>query len=325
MGSQVRIRHVAALGLLLVGLSLVVLVVPTDALAAELRDGLLGVAAADMRWLAATVLLLAASLTGTALAWRAALRACGVACRRVDAVARYGVGSLANAVLPTRIGGCSGSPSSRVSSRARAPCGRPAGRPRSRASRGPSGSQPSLRSPRRAACCPPGRPSSSSVWEVLGQVPRSLPLGRVTAPVRPTSSTRSARSATGREPPSQCSSASAPRSSPVWRPRPRSPSHSASGAPLAAGMLAVAAIEVVGFLPLSIGGAGMAGGAVAFALAAHGAAAGVPASAGLAFAAAETATALVVGGVGGVVLALPFVWGWLVRPVPGANVSLADE
>ena len=43
-------------------------------------------------------LLLAGSLSGSALAWRAALRECGAPCGRVDAVARYGVGSIANAV-----------------------------------------------------------------------------------------------------------------------------------------------------------------------------------------------------------------------------------
>jgi hypothetical protein len=59
----------------------------------------------------------------------------------------------------------------------------------------------------------------------------------------------------------------------------------------------------------------MAGGAVAFALAAHGAAAGVPVSAGLAFAAAETATAVVVGGLGGLALLLPLVARWA-RQVP---------
>ena len=75
--------------------------------------------------------------------------------------------------------------------------------------------------------------------------------------------------------------------------------------PLTAGLLAVAAIELVAMLPISIGGAGMAGGALAFAFAAHGAPAGVPVAAGMALAAVETATAVTVGGLGGLFLALP--------------------
>ena len=72
--------------------------------------------------------------------------------------------------------------------------------------------------------------------------------------------------------------------------------------PLAAGLLAVAAIELAAILPISLGGAGMAGGALAFAFTAHGVATGVAVSAGIAFAAAETATAVVVGGLGAAVL-----------------------
>ena len=88
---------------------LLVLLLPEEALAAGIRDGLRdgldGIGDGDPRWLGVTGLLMAASLAGSALAWRAALGACGAPCGRADAVARYGVGSLANAVLPTRIGG----------------------------------------------------------------------------------------------------------------------------------------------------------------------------------------------------------------------------
>ena len=75
--------------------------------------------------------------------------------------------------------------------------------------------------------------------------------------------------------------------------------------PLAAGLLAVAAIELAAILPIRPGGAGMAGGALAFAFSAHGVSGGVAVSAGIAFAGVETATAVVVGGLGGLVLALP--------------------
>ncbi len=63
------------------------------------------VAAADARWLVVTGLLLAASLDRQRP--RLARRAAGVRprCGPVDAVARYGIGSLANAVLPASVGG----------------------------------------------------------------------------------------------------------------------------------------------------------------------------------------------------------------------------
>ena len=111
--SRFRIRHAAALALTFAGAFALVLLLPEQALAVELRDGLrdgvrdglVGIAAADSRWLVVTGVLLAASLAGSALAWRAALGACGASCGPVDAVARYGVGSLANAMLPMRVGG----------------------------------------------------------------------------------------------------------------------------------------------------------------------------------------------------------------------------
>ena len=109
MGERFRIHHAAAFAVPVVGLLLLLLLLPEEALAAELRHGLRvglgGVAEADPAWLGVTALLLALSLSGSALAWRAALRSCGAPCGRVDAVARYGIGSLANAVLPTKVGG----------------------------------------------------------------------------------------------------------------------------------------------------------------------------------------------------------------------------
>ena len=77
-------------------------------------------------------------------------------------------------------------------------------------------------------------------------------------------------------------------------------------------------------LPISIGGAGMAGGALAFAFAAHGAPAGVPVAAGMALAAVETATAVTVGGLGGLFLALPLLGRWLrSAPIP-APLAVED-
>ena len=93
MGAHFRIRHAAVLALPIAGLCLLMLLLlPEEALAVELRDGLRhglgGIAAADGRWLVVTGVLIAGSLAGSALAWRAALRACGTPCGPVDAVAR---------------------------------------------------------------------------------------------------------------------------------------------------------------------------------------------------------------------------------------------
>ena len=72
MGSHIRIGHVAAFMLPVVGLFAVLLLLPQEALAAELRDGLRdglhGVAAAEPGWLGLTGLLLSASIAGSALA-----------------------------------------------------------------------------------------------------------------------------------------------------------------------------------------------------------------------------------------------------------------
>jgi hypothetical protein len=94
--------------------------------------------------------------------------------------------------------------------------------------------------------------------------------------------------------------------------------------PLAAGLLAVAAIELAATLPVSVGGAGMAGGALAFAFTAHGVPPGVAVSAGMAFAAAEAAAAVAVGGFGAAVLALPTLGRWAGRtPEPTVAVATA--
>jgi hypothetical protein len=69
----------------------------------------------------------------------------------------------------------------------------------------------------------------------------------------------------------------------------------------------------------------MAGGAVAVALTAHGVAGGVALSAGMALAAVETATAVVVGGLGAVTLALPATLRWAGRAEPVAEPLRATD
>ena len=325
MGSPFRIRHVAAFTLPVVGLFAVLLLLPQEALAAQVRDGLRnglhGVAAAEPRWLALTGVLLAASIAGSALAWRAALRACGVGCGPVDAIARYGIGSLANAVLPTRIGGVI-----RIGLFSRLVH------------------------------------AEGAVWTTGGAaaaagIARSLWLGVLVA-LASTTGVLPAWPAlvlvglacvgvgvalVAMRTRFRARAAHVLDAFAALRSRPRSAAAvmlcvgGAIGArvagasalalafgverPLAAGLLAVAAMELAATLPISVGGAGMAGGALAFAFTAHGVPAGVAVSAGIAFAAAEAATAVAVGALGALVLALPAL-GRLVGRVPEPAVAV---
>jgi hypothetical protein len=79
LGDRFRIRHAVALGTPIAGAGLLaVLLLPEEALAVEFGDGLRsgfgGIGLADVRWLVVMGLLLACSLTGSALAWREGLR-----------------------------------------------------------------------------------------------------------------------------------------------------------------------------------------------------------------------------------------------------------
>lgn len=328
MRSQFRIRHAAALALSLACAFALVLFLPEQALAAELRDGLrdglVGIAAADPRWLVVTGVLLATSLAGSALAWRAALRACDVRCGAVDAIGRYGVGSLANAVLPTRVGGVI-----RIALFSR------------------------LVHAEGAVWTTGGAAAvagiARSVWlgavvalaSTTGLLPTwpafvllavgCLGIGVSLVAMRTRFRARAAHvldafGALLRRPRAAFAVLLAVGCAIVARVGAAASLALAFDVPrpVAAGLLAVAAIELAAVLPVSAGGAGMAGGALAFALSAHGVAGNVAVSAGMAFAAAEAATAVTVGGLGGAALALPVVARWarragrpaVVPPVP---------
>jgi uncharacterized membrane protein YbhN (UPF0104 family) len=325
LGSLVLIRLVAAFVVPVIGLFTVLLLLPEEALAAELRDGLRhglhGVGAAEPRWLATTGLLLAASIAGSALAWRAALRACGVACGPVDAVARYGIGSLANAVLPTRIGGVI-----RIALFSRLV--------RAEGAVWTTGGAAAVAGIARslwlgALVALASTTGLLPAWPALVLVGIAcLGVGVALVALRTRFRARAAHVLDAFA---------------ALRSRPRAAAGvmlSVGGAigarvaaasalalafgverPLAAGLLAVAAIELAAILPISLGGAGMAGGALAFAFTAHGVATGVAVSAGIAFAAAEAATAVAVGGLGAAVLALPAL-GRLAGRAPEPSVAL---
>lgn len=67
-------------------------------------NGMSGLAEADRRWLWVAAGCFVASLVASAGAWRSTLLACGGRIGRADACARYGIGSLANTVMPARVG-----------------------------------------------------------------------------------------------------------------------------------------------------------------------------------------------------------------------------
>lgn len=70
----------------------------------RVADAVGGLGAADASWLWASGASFAAALACAGCAWRSAVGLCGAELSRVDACARYGVGSLVNSVTPARIG-----------------------------------------------------------------------------------------------------------------------------------------------------------------------------------------------------------------------------
>ena len=328
MGSPFRIRHVAALTLPVVGLFAVLLLLPEAALAASvrdgLRDGLHGVAAAEPGWLVVTGLLLAASIAGSALAWRAALCACGVACGPVDAVARYGIGSLANAVLPMRIGGIA-----RIALFSRLV--------HAEGAVWTTGGAAAVAGIARslwlgALVAVASTTGLLPAWPALLLVALAcVGVGVALVALRTRFRARAAHvldafAALHSRPRAAAAVLLSVGGAILARVAAASALALAFGVerPLAAGLLAVAAIELAAILPVSLGGAGMAGGALAFAFTAHGVATSVAVSAGIAFAAAEAATAVAVGGLGAAVLALPTLGRWIARaPEPPVAVVTA--
>jgi uncharacterized membrane protein YbhN (UPF0104 family) len=97
-----RTRHLL-LSLGSVGALLVVAVSP-DLLGGRVADALDGVLAVSPAWLWTAALAFAVALTANGIAWRSALARCGGNLSRTDAAARYGVGSLLNAVAPAKLG-----------------------------------------------------------------------------------------------------------------------------------------------------------------------------------------------------------------------------
>jgi uncharacterized membrane protein YbhN (UPF0104 family) len=330
LGDTFRIRHAVAIGLPIAGLALLaVLLLPEEALAVEFRDGIRsglgGIGLADTRWLVVTGLLFACSLTGSALAWRAALRACGAPCGRVDAVARFAVGSLANALLPARVGGLI-----RIALFSRLVHGEGA----VWTTGGTAAVAGTVRSLWLA-----GLVALASTTGVLPRWPAfallaagCMGIGVALVALRTRFRARAAHvldafRALVAQPRAAAAVALFIGVAIAARVAAASALVMAFGVdkPLAAGLLVVGAIELAAILPISPGGAGMTGGAVVFALTAHGATGAVSLSAGIALAAIETATTVVVGGLGAAVLMLPALLRWAGGPAPDALKALAVE
>jgi uncharacterized membrane protein YbhN (UPF0104 family) len=308
LGSPIRIHHVAALSLPVAFLFLLLLL-PEEALAGRVSDGvrtgLDGIGAADGRWLILTGLLLALSLSGSALAWRGALRACGVRCTPVDAVARYGIGSLANAALPAKLGGVI-----RIALFSRL-VEREGAIWTTGGAAAVAGAVRALWLGMLVAAA-----STSGVlpaWPAFALVGVGC-VGVLLAPVarRTRWHARAAHAldafrALARRPRAAVTVVASVGLAVIARVAAASTLALAFdvGRPLAAGLLIVAAVELAAVLPLSPSSAGMAGAAVAFALTAHGAGGDVAVAAGITFAAVETATSIVTGSLGALVLTAP--------------------
>jgi uncharacterized membrane protein YbhN (UPF0104 family) len=100
--AHLSIRRVAVCAAALAAL-LVVATAP-QLLGPQVADAFTGLGAASTGWLWAAGALFVAALACAACGWRSAVALCGARLSRVDASARYGVGSLVNSLTPARIG-----------------------------------------------------------------------------------------------------------------------------------------------------------------------------------------------------------------------------
>ena len=99
---KTRHRHLVAAAALTVAL-LAVAFVP-ELLGSEVRRALAGLSSARPLWLWLAGVCFLGSLVGSASAWRSAIGLVGGRIDRLDAGARYGIGSLINSFAPARIG-----------------------------------------------------------------------------------------------------------------------------------------------------------------------------------------------------------------------------
>ena len=100
--AYVSLRSLAACGAALV--AVLAIATAPQLLGPHVADAFAGLGAASTGWLWCAAASFTAALACAACAWRAAVGLCGARVSRVDACARYGVGSLVNTFTPARIG-----------------------------------------------------------------------------------------------------------------------------------------------------------------------------------------------------------------------------
>jgi uncharacterized membrane protein YbhN (UPF0104 family) len=101
-GASISVRTLVACGAALA--AVVAVATAPQLLGPHVADAFAGLGAANTGWLWCAAASFAASVACAAGAWRAAVGLCGARVSRVDACARYGVGSLVNTFTPARIG-----------------------------------------------------------------------------------------------------------------------------------------------------------------------------------------------------------------------------
>lgn len=100
--AHISVRSLAACGAALA--TVIAIATAPQLLGPQVADALDGLGSAKTGWLWFAAACFVASLASAACAWRAAVGLCRAQISRVDACARYGVGSLVNTFTPARIG-----------------------------------------------------------------------------------------------------------------------------------------------------------------------------------------------------------------------------
>ncbi|MBA3348335.1 MAG: flippase-like domain-containing protein, partial [Actinobacteria bacterium] len=254
-----------------------------------------GLLVASPAWLWLAAISFATALVASGCAWRSALGRCGGELGRADASARYGVGSLVNAVAPAKLGSAV-----RFALYSRAL----PGDGKLWTTGGVAASIGAARSIWLAVLLAFAAGSGvlpawplAVVAAVLAIVVAVAYVSRDSRPSARVAHVLDAFRALGRCPRAAAQLIGWVGLAAAGRVGAATAIAAAFGIeqPLLAALLVVPALDLAGILPLTPGNIGIASAAVGFALHAHGATSGVAMSAGIAFAAVETVTSLAFG------------------------------
>jgi uncharacterized membrane protein YbhN (UPF0104 family) len=102
--STARMARRSLLGFALLAAVTVPAVLGSHRVAAQLRLALVQLGAADRRWIALALVAFAGSLACAVAAWWIVTRSCGARGSRLDAVFRFGVGAVVQILTPARLG-----------------------------------------------------------------------------------------------------------------------------------------------------------------------------------------------------------------------------